>query len=101
VKAVAIGGLILLLVTVGQIHGESFVYPMRNPNERPNTAFPNANGYKVQGFMNEDDHNGVYLANGQEGGEVRSIGRGIVSLRRDTVTSLGWGNVVLIRHDLI
>lgn len=67
------------------VFAQGFVYPVGNPNERPTTIFPNLNGYKIsQGFMNKDDHTGVDLANGTEGGEVRSIGSGIVSLRRET-----------------
>lgn len=93
--------LIFLLFVSSHVLAQGFVYPVGNPNERPTTDFPNSNGYDLfQEFMNEDDHSGVDLANGTEGGEVRAIGPGVVSLRRDTATSSGFGNAVLIRHDL-
>jgi murein DD-endopeptidase MepM/ murein hydrolase activator NlpD len=80
---------------------QGFVYPVGHSNQRPTDENGNANGYKItQEFHNDRAHTGVDLANGAEGGEVRAIGVGVVWLRRSTAESKGWGNIVLIRHDL-
>src|SRR6202035_6194591 len=91
----------LLLGCLAKAEGQGFVYPVGNVARQPTAALPNPNGYKlIQGFHNEFGHTGVDLANGAEGGDVHAIGPGTVSIRQDTATSKGWGNVVFIRHDL-
>ena len=84
--------------------GAQLVYPVGDPSQVPAVpSAPNKNGYVIsQSFRNEDHHTGVDLA-GPSGGEVRSIGPGVVTLRLSTSQSGGaggFGNVVLIRHNL-
>lgn len=93
--------ILLLLVTVGHLFAQQFVYPVGNPKIQPTLDFVSGNGYRIsQTFMNADGHTGVDLENGSEGGEVRAIGAGVVILRLDATLSKGFGNVVMIRHSL-
>lgn len=100
--SVATTALLMLLIAIPfSAFAQGFVYPVGDPNEEPTNALPNLNGYLItQKFMNKAGHTGVDLANGTEGGEVRAIAAGVVSLRRATSASSGFGNVVIIRHDL-
>lgn len=91
--------LFFLVVPLGVV-AQSFVYPVGNPDERPTKSFPNPNGYQVTREYDFQGHSGVDLANGDEGGEIRAVGAGVVSLRMGPDDSFGFGNVVLIRHDL-
>ncbi|GFO80534.1 MAG: hypothetical protein A49_01610 [Methyloceanibacter sp.] len=78
-------------------------YPVGDPNIRPTDSADSLgqNGYQItQQFMNDYGHTGVDLANGASGGEVRAIGPGMVSLRLNAASSFGFGNVLVIRHDL-
>lgn len=81
-----------------------FVYPIGNPNIRPTGTDSSlaGNGYKVtQYFNNPAGHTGVDLANGLEGGEVRSIAFGtVVKVQLDPTSTTGWGNLVRIQHDI-
>ena len=95
--------LVAILVAFGfqHIHAQTFVYPVGAPNARPSTTFPNANGFKLtQAFDNESAHTGVDLANGTEGDVVRSISDGVVEHTWRTANSSGWGNAIVIRHNL-
>ena len=95
--------LILLFLLARQVlvQAQGFVFPVGDPLVRPQHAFPNSNGYTISGdFADEKGHTGVDLANGEEGGQIHSIGHGTVSLRIGTANSAGFGNVVVIRHDL-
>lgn len=84
------------------LFGQGYVYPVGNQAVRPSTSALNPNGYKIsQGFNNDAGHTGVDLANGAEGGDVRAIGPGVVTLKADEANSHGWGNVVVIRHDIM
>ena len=82
-----------------------FVYPVGDPAQSPvPPSAPNRNGYVIsQGFMNKEHHTGVDLA-GPSGGQVRSIGPGTVAMIWTTAQSGGsggFGNALLIRHDLL
>lgn len=91
----------LLCATQTSSEAQGFVYPVGNPEAKPTRSLPNANGFIITaGFGDEDGHTGVDLANGSEGAEVRAIGAGTVSLRAETANSSGFGNVIMIRHDL-
>jgi Peptidase family M23/FG-GAP-like repeat len=95
---------VLLLFTVWPwgLFAQTFVYPVGDPNQAPTGVYPNPNGYRISQYFQDDDsgHTGVDLSNGVAGGEVRSIGPGVVTLRRATSDSYGFGNVLIIRHDL-
>jgi len=93
---------VLFLLNPSSVAGQGFVYPVGNPDQRPTHILPSANSYRItRDFMETNQlHTGVDLENGVEGGQVRSIGPGSVSLRLDTASSKGFGNVVMIRHDL-
>ena len=95
-----------LLAIDGVLQAQGFVYPVGNSTEQPARTYPNSNGYRItRGFGDFADpqrrHTAVDLANGPEGGAVRAIGHGTVSLRKNESESAGLGNVVLIRHDLV
>jgi hypothetical protein len=80
---------------------ERFIYPVGVPSEKPTPVYGNANGYVVMTrFADAHGHTGVDLANGSEGGEIHAIGPGVVSLKKNESESVGFGNVVIIRHDL-
>jgi hypothetical protein len=83
---------------------DQFVYPVGKPNVRPeaSTTSLTQNGYRVtQEFHNATGHTGVDLANGKEGGEVRSIASGtVVKVQPEFEPFKGWGNLVRIRHDV-
>ena len=90
-----------ILLASSTLCAQGFVYPIGIPADEPTQIWPNPNGYKLtQQFNNDVGHTGVDLANGSEGGEVRSIGQGIVSGVWETANSGGWGNVVLVQHAL-
>ena len=84
----------------------AFVYPVGDPNTTP-SRLDQRNGYKiVRGFgvhVSEGQHTGVDLANGQEGGDVRSIAAGIVTEVRLVApdAASGFGNLVRIRHNIL
>lgn len=78
---------------------QEFVYPVGVQSERPTVDRPNSNGYKITTGFREDGHTGVDLATGVEGGVVRAIGSGTVSYRCLGNCS-GFGNALLIRHDV-
>ena len=96
--------------------GQTFVYPVGNPNEMPTDAFPNRNGYLLtQEYVGDQNHTGVDLCTLDEngkcvaGGEVRSIGVGTVANAHTCLSPSGacgatgdqtFGNAILIRHDL-
>lgn len=103
--------LILLcsLVFCLQALAAEFYFPVGNQDIKPQpSGFPNLNGYVVtQAFGGTSFHTGVDLANGSEGGAVRSIAAGTVVSATCVVTDSisrtecsGFGNVLVIRHDL-
>jgi murein DD-endopeptidase MepM/ murein hydrolase activator NlpD len=80
---------------------QGFVYPIGDATKKPTHSLVSGNGYVIsQDFHNVEAHSGVDLANGSEGGEVRAVGPGHVTLVGHTADSHGWGNIVVIQHDL-
>lgn len=85
-----------------------FVYPVGNPAIRPQpTGYPNNNGFQItREFANIELHTGIDLSNSLEGGEVRSITDGTVVIRcdatdpTDTYACYGFGNLLIIEHNL-
>ncbi len=92
---------LLMLFLPKILWAQGFVYPVGIQSEKPTPLAGNANGYQItQPFNNPDGHTGVDLANGFEGGEIRAIGPGTVTLRLSPEQSSGFGNVVMIQHVL-
>ena len=80
---------------------ESFVYPVGNADQAPSNTLPNANGFLTSQeyeLKTDDCHTGVDLADGTEGKVVRAIATGTVTRRLND--DPGWGNALLVRHDL-
>ena len=89
----------LLFVACIRLFAQGLVYPIGDVSQSPTINSANSNGYKItQLFHNDAGHTGVDLSNGAEGGDVHAIGPGTVTISKDD--SGGWGNVVLIRHDI-
>ena len=95
---------VVALLLSATSEAQEFVYPVGVPSAQPTIDRPNANGYKITTGFREDGHTGVDLANGSAGGVVSATGAGTVSLICVPVDSnklcYGFGNVVLVRHDV-
>ena len=94
---------ILLCLVCGVTCAEEFEYPVGNPLVQPTKSLPNGNGYYISRRFSQPRsdgarHSGVDLANGQEGGEVRSVADGRIVLYLPEASSAGFGNVLMIRH---
>lgn len=93
--------LIAFCVTT-KVEAQEFVYPVGERNERPTASLPNNNGYQISLAFGVGGHTGVDLDNRGEGGVVRSTSSGRVTYvclwTRETC--FGFGNVVIIRHDI-
>ena len=93
--------LILLIITCVSVYAQGLVYPVGDASTPPNFQSTAPNGFKItQGFDNDVGHTGVDLANGTEGGQIRPIGPGVVTIVSTSTDPSGWGNAVLIRHNL-
>ena len=70
-------------------------------NKQPTFSSEQPNGFIIkQGFHNNSGHTGVDLADGSEGAPIRPIGKGHITIVSKSSDPTGWGNAVLIRHDL-
>lgn len=91
----------ILVATAG--YGQSysgFVYPVGDPLQKPGPEL-SPNGYAIAlpyKAGSGQRHTGVDLANGEEGGIVRAVFRGVVTHVQESET--GWGHMVRIQHTI-
>jgi hypothetical protein len=79
------------------------VYPVGDPLDYQKPAPGDQNGFSLSRGVHllgrkRDRHDGLDLANGAKGSEVRAVAPGLVVCTRDH--SHGWGNMVVLAHRL-
>jgi len=101
-----ITSLVIVLQTSITVAAE-FYFPVGNPDYRPQQpGKQNNNGFYITRKFNWEGHTGIDLSDNSEGGEVRAITDGTVVIICKAGDSAnqnecsGFGNVILIKHDL-